>query len=639
MRRLPPRPSVANGVCSAYCVSVKHFAALLLLLAALLPAARAQSGNPDDQYVIIYSLMQRADALAGSGQSRQALDQYLQVQSDLERFNRIYPDWNPRIVNFRLNYLAEKIAEVTQKLPVTNLVPATAAAPVTNAAEPGPLVADLQAQISTLHEQMQRLQTDNTTLQSKLQEALGTQPAAIDARELARAQEKIRALMKENDLLKVSLAQGRTRPATGEAGAPGTANADAEALRQVQLALADANRKLAEQTARAEQLAQENQALQSRIQTLLATPGAVQALREENELLKKQVAELKASTAETNRQTAELAEARKQIALLQSAAAVSSLEKSALENRVRQLQVASVTAAPAAAPAPGQAENEARIRELTLERNDLLAKLGEANKALYGTRKQNTAARISELTEEVQALRARLAVDEAQVVPFTPEELALFRQAAPPPADRTAQKKSIQELPAGSAQLVAEAQHYFSAGQFDKAEDNYQKILQHDQNNGLVLANLATIEMEQGKLDEAEKHIKQAVSQSPNDAYNLSVLGYLKFRQEKYDEALDALSRAAKLDPRNPEIENYLGVTLGHKGLRAQAETALRKALQLDPNYGAAHNNLAVVYLSQQPPRLELARWHYQKALDLGQPHNPDLEHMLDAKTEPVNPQ
>jgi Flp pilus assembly protein TadD len=145
--------------------------------------------------------------------------------------------------------------------------------------------------------------------------------------------------------------------------------------------------------------------------------------------------------------------------------------------------------------------------------------------------------------------------------------------------------------------------------------------------------------MEQGKLAEAEKHIQEAVAQSPNDAYNLSILGYLKFRQEKYDDALDALSRAAKLDPRNPEIENYLGVTLGHKGLRAQAETALRKAIQLDPNYGSAHNNLAVIYISQQPPRSELARWHYQKALDLGQPHNPELEQMLDAKGAPASPQ
>jgi tetratricopeptide (TPR) repeat protein len=441
--------------------------------------------------------------------------------------------------------------------------------------------------------------------------------------------------MKENDLLKVSLSQGKTGTI------PGVAGAELGALKLAELALAEANQKLAEQTARAGKLALENQALRSRVQALLAGPEAMAALREENALLKKQLAGLKSAApnaAEAARLNAELAEARKRIAALQSAAEVGFLEKAALENRVKQLQIAAVNSAPVAPP-PNQAEYEAHIRALTQERNDLLAKLGEANQELYGRRKQDAAARINVLTDEVNALRARLAVDEAQVIPYTPEELALFKQPAPQPSNRDAQRKSIKELPGGSAQLVAEAQHYFSAGQFDKAEDDYQKVLQRDENNGLVLANLATIEMEQGKLDDAEKHITAALAQSPNDAYNLSILGYLKFRQEKYDAALDALSRAAKLDPRNPEIENYLGVTLSHKGLRAQAETALRKAIQLDPNYGPAHNNLAVIYVNQLPPLVELARWHYQKALDAGQPRNPDLEKVLDAKGAPASPQ
>jgi len=606
---------------------------MLLILAASLPAARAQQAS-DDQYIIIYTLMQQADALDGSGQPRQALAQYLQVQRELQQFQKNYPDWNTRIVNFRLNYLGEKIAEVTAKLPVTNATAATVPAPPVPGAAPSSMpAADLEAQLGALHDQVQTLQTDNTALQARLKEALGAQPAAIDPRELTRARETIRSLMKENDLLKVSLSQGKTGVF------PAGAGAESEALKLAELALAEANQKLAEQTARATQLARENQALQSRVQVLLSGPEAMVALREENALLKKQLADLKPApnAAETARLNAELAGARKQIAELQSAAEVGFLEKAALENRVKQLQIAAVNSAPVAPP--DQAENEARIRALTLERNDLLAKLGEANRELYGRRKQDAAARINVLTDEVNALRARLAVDEAQVIPYTPEELALFKQPAPQLASRNAEKKSVKELPGGSAQLVAEAQHYFSAGQFDKAEDDYQKILQRDENNGLVLANLATIEMEQGKLEDADKHIAAAVAQSPNDAYNLSILGYLKFRQEKYDDALDALSRAAKLEPRNPEIENYLGVTLSHKGLRTQAETALRKAIQLDPNYGPAHNNLAVIYINQTPPLVELARWHYQKALDAGQPHNPELEKALDAKGAPASPQ
>ena len=605
---------------------------LFLILAVRLPPARAQQG-PDDQYIVIYSLMQQADTLDSSGQPRQALAQYVQVQGELQKFQRIYPDWNPRIVNFRLNYLMEKIAEVTAKLPVipqngtpSPALPAPGAAASTTAA-------DLEAQFGALHEQVQKLQVDNTTLQAKLQEALAAQPAAIDSRELTQARAQIRSLMKENDLLKVSLAQGKAGTANGPAVA------ESDALKLAELALAQANQKLAGQTARADKLARENQALQSRVQALLASPDTIQALREENALLKKQIAGFKPAApdpAEAARLNSELAAMRKQIAALQAASAVGFLEKSALENRVRQLQIAAVNAAPV--PAPNQAENEARIRALTQERNDLLANLGEANQELYGRRKQDAAARINVLTDEVNALRARLAVDEAQVIPYTPEELALFKPSAPQLASHNPEKKSIKELPGGAAQLVAEAQHYFSDRQYDKAEDDYQKILQHDENNGLVLANLATIEMEQGRLGDAEKHIKAAVTQSPDDPYNLATLGRLEFLREKYDEALDALSRAAKLDPRNPEIQNFLGVTLSHKGLRAQAETALRKAIQLDPNYGPAHNNLAVIYISQLPPLVELSRWHYQKALDAGQPHNPDLEKMLDAKSAPANP-
>jgi len=605
---------------------------LVLILAALLPQAQAQQG-PDDQYIVIYSLMQQADSLNSSGQSRQALAQYVQVQGELQKFQNNYPDWSPRIVNFRLKYIAEKIAEVTAKLPAVpqNGTPTPAATP---GAAASTATADLEARFSALHEQVQKLQVDNTTLQAKLQEALAAQPAAVDARELAQARAKIRSLMKENDLLQVSLSQGKAGPS------PGPPPAASDALKLAMLALAEANEKLAAQTARANQLALENQVLQSRVQASPASPETLQALREENALLKKQIADFKPAAPEpaaAARLNAELAGLRKQIAALQSAAAVSALEKSALENRVRQWQAAPVNSAPV--PASGQAENEARIRALTQERNDLLAKLGEANQELYGRRKPDTAARINQLTDEVNALRARLAVDEAQVIPYTPEELALFKQPAPQLANRNAERKSINELPGGAAQLVAEAQRYFSTGQYDKAEDDYQKILQHDENNGLVLANLATIEMEQGKLDDAEKHIQAAVARSPDDAYNLATLGRLEFLRQKYDAALDALSRAAMLDPRNPEIQNYLGVTLSHKGLRKQGETALRKAVQLDPHYGPAHNNLAVIYISQTPPLAELARWHYQKAIDAGQPHNPELEKVLDAKGVPAGTQ
>ena len=61
--------------------------------------------------------------------------------------------------------------------------------PATNAV-PAPAVATAQsdAELAALRGQLQHLQADNTTLTAKLKEALAVQPAAIDSRELAKAQ-------------------------------------------------------------------------------------------------------------------------------------------------------------------------------------------------------------------------------------------------------------------------------------------------------------------------------------------------------------------------------------------------------------------------------------------------------------------
>jgi tetratricopeptide (TPR) repeat protein len=561
-------------------------ASVVLLLAAMSPEARAQA-TPDDQYVIIYSLMQQADGLENSGEPRRALAQYVETQAELQRFQKIFPDWHPNIIAFRLNYLADKIAEISANTPVTNPPPAPAAA-TTAAATTGAVAstatADLESQLSALHEQVRQLQTDNTTLQVKLKEALTPTPAMIDSSELVKAQGQIQSLMKEDDLLKISLSQSQTAASTGF---------DAATLAQLRRQLAEANQKLAQQTERADKLAVENQALQARVQSLLASASGAEALREENQLLKKELASLSPATSSPADLDSELARLRRQLATLQSAAEVAWLEKAALENRLERFQVAP----------PLQSTN-------------------------------------GELAGQLKTLRARLAVDEAQPVPYTPEELALFKQSAPQlVAAPEANSDSTGEPPADTMVLVAEAQRDFSSRQFDKAEDAYLEILRRDEYNPLTLANLATIEINLNKLDDAEKHIRQALAQNPNDAYNLSVLGHLQFLQAKYDAALDTLSRAAGLDPQSAQIQNYLGVVLAQKGLRAQAETALRKALQLNPDYGDAHNNLAVIYISQNPPMAELARWHYQKALADGQPRNPDLEKMLAEKGVPVNPQ
>jgi Flp pilus assembly protein TadD len=632
---------------------------LALVLTLVLGTLCARADVLDDQYVRIYNLIQEADLLNSSGQINQSLSKYLEAQNALQKFHRINPDWNTKVVNFRLNYLNTKVAAASSQ-PISADKSAKTAAASANATN-SPLSAQLEHQLNSLKDQVHQLQSEKIVLESKLKESFSAQPATIDPREITKAQDQVKSLQKENDLLKITVGQQKVRLAT---------TYDAKALEQTKQALNDANRKLAEQTDKANTLAQEKAALQNKVNSMApnewnataleATKKALEdanrqlaeqrqvssklasekeslqsrlkgmsvdnetlaALKAENEVLKRQVADLRTGQSDA---TTKLAQAQAEIASLRSDKEVLRLEKVTLENRVKQLA--------AATPTPPENKQDAtKIKQLQHEKDDLQQKLDAANKELASRNKKGDSSRVLEMENQIAALRARLEVFEARQVPYTAEELALFQRPEINLTEATVKsaKKSVKDLPAGSAALVVQAQRDFAAHDMDKAEAKYLQVLRQDEKNGAVLANLAAIQLEMNRLDEAEKHIKQALVNDPDDAYSLSILGYLKFRQEKYDEALDALSRAAKLDSQNAQIQNYLGITLGQKGMRGAAETALRKAIQLEPGHASAHHNLAVIYLTQKPPLIELAKWHYQKAIANGHPRNSDLEKLLE---------
>jgi tetratricopeptide (TPR) repeat protein len=353
----------------------------------------------------------------------------------------------------------------------------------------------------------------------------------------------------------------------------------------------------------------------------------------ENQIIKKELADLRTASSSPSRvaeSAKQLAQAQAQIAALLSDKEILHLEKVALEDRLKKANANSIALNSRLATS-GRAEDAQRIHQLEREREDLQKKLAAANKELNNRNNRAMAAHVLEMENQMALLRARLDVFEARAVPYTPEELALFKRPEINLAsvDTKPGKRSVKELPPGAAPLVADAQKFFASRQYDRAEEKYLQVLRQDDKNVITLANLAEIQVERKRFDDAEKHLKQAVAIAPDDSYSWFVLGQLKFRQEKYDEALDALSRAAKLNPQSAEIQNLLGLSLSEKGMRGPAETALRKAIQIQPDYADAHANLAVVYVTQTPPLVELARWHYQKARAAGAPHNAFLESRL----------
>ncbi|HXJ76628.1 MAG TPA: hypothetical protein VNM37_27475, partial [Candidatus Dormibacteraeota bacterium] len=120
-------------------------AAAALLLAAALPGS---AQVPDDRYVRVYSMIEEADKLKGTGDSRSAVTRYLEAQVALKEMQQAFPEWNSKLVAYRLDYVSTQLAALTEK----HSAAGTNASP----AEPSP-----EAQLKFLEEEISRLTSQN----------------------------------------------------------------------------------------------------------------------------------------------------------------------------------------------------------------------------------------------------------------------------------------------------------------------------------------------------------------------------------------------------------------------------------------------------------------------------------------------
>lgn len=549
-----------KGGCPYDFAHMKWFSALIAAsLVAAAPLVHAI--GPDEDYISIYQMIEDGDQLLTNNQTGQARAKFQAAQEALKKFKATYPTWNETTVDFRLQYVGEKLAKLGAPAVPANTAPAAAR----------PALADPTAE---LRQNVAQLQEQNKVLNAKLQEALAAQPAAVDPRELQKAETQINALQKERDLLKVALEQEQAKAARAS---------DKSGLDAAQKEIASLRSQLAASAA-----------------PVAASDRELTAARE---------------SARTNAMA---------VTALQTALKEMRDERDAVLSRAAAASLRNETN-------PGNSDTAKRMKELETERDDLLKRLNLANKELSDPKtKSEKGGNGRDENSRVTVLRARLEALEARKVPYTPEELAALKQGPLAPKAAPDKKEARRkELPAGAGIYIQEAQRAFAAKDYAKAEERYQQVLKMDDKNVFTLGNLGLIQMEAGRMDDAEATLTKANGIDANDSFVLSQLGILRFRQNKIDEAIDLLSRAVDADAKNAEAQNYLGIAFSEKGLRGPAETALRKALELNPNYGVAHHNLAVVYASQQPPFVELAKYHYNKSRDLGQPADPTIEKML----------
>jgi len=665
---------------------VKRFSSITTLVLSLGLLFSAQAAGPDDSFIQAYTLIAQADNLSRLGQKNSAIQKYRQAHNDLAALQSGYPNWNAGVVSFRIKYVDQKLKALGDAAPETAapsakpavLDPAAARREISilkrkvESLENAIILKDAKLkealsavpspeetqQLATLEANLSGLRQENANLKSAIDKATTRLKGANTG--LAKAQadaEKAQA-----DLAKAQAETEKTNEALAQAveeAKTAKAKANDRQAKRLENKLADKQENLAKTEKELASLATAHKALESELKSfkkgsrekdlqaqvgslqkelsgnqkdLEKASGDVAALKSDKISLEEELKSFKKGNREKELE-AEVGSLEKQLAnsnskLKETASNLASAENSndSLGDQLKAFQ-------------KGSREKEFRNYISSLEKRLAKAERKNTNPAskrkgltgIFNWQKSDRAekAQVAELQNRIDTLRSRLEILEAEKIPYTDEEKKLF--AEPNTGDQpvnTLQAK-VATLPEGGADDFKAGQAALIEAKFGEAEQKFLHVLKLDEENPLTLGNLALAQMEQGNYEGAEASLTRALKNDDEDAFSLSLIGTLRYRQKKYDEARDYLAKAVKLNPEDSRAQHFLGSALNNLGQRKAAETALRKAVQIKPGYSEAHHNLAVVYATQNPPFIALAKFHYDKAVAGGHKKNADLEKIL----------
>lgn len=173
-------------------------------------------------------------------------------------------------------------------------------------------------------------------------------------------------------------------------------------------------------------------------------------------------------------------------------------------------------------------------------------------------------------------------------------------------------------LPDNTTVLAQKAATAFGEQKWEEARAAYEEMLKLDEHNALAWANLGAVEQQAGKTKEALECFEKSVIINPNLAQSWSALGLIYSSNGDTYRAISCFTRAIHEEPADARAHNYLAIASKNLGWIDAAQNELQRAIELNPQYGIAHFNLALLYLDQKPPALELAKRHYEKAVSLG---------------------
>ena len=624
------------------------------------------AADPGDRFLEAYFLIQEGDAATRDSDWTKANAKYASALDILNEIKTDSPDWNPHIIEFRTKYITDHLSEVKTKLAAPAVTPAQTPPPATTpetptapATQPAPpavsavtatnpataaeseQVRQLTSELQRAHEQVEQLETARNELNAKLQEQLAKVAPT-------QTTPQIEELLKTNQDLAAKLAAAQTQIAEARdraAAVVPAAPAPSADLEQLRTELAQARGEL-QQTK--EELQQTRLELGTTKQALEKSQAENAELRRSYEEVIGQLTDankkLTAAKAGSDKDDEIIRQLRKENALLRIIAerkASDSITPGGEEEnpngppelrgwrpRPRPQSQSVAKAKPEVSkPEPEPTTTPSTMEEST--RGKLVATLNAPRK----TEPTNEAVVAAPPKPQATAPATPPAPVKTSPPPAPKQEIAKPVEA--PPTD---QPKPKAQAPSSSSpnvrELLNQGRAALALKDYDTAGSKYEAALAMEPTNTVALANLGVIRYQQNRLDDAEDYLRKAAVASPNDSNTRSLLGVVYFRKGAIEDAYTELNRAVAIDPHNAEAHNYLGIVLSEKGWGASGELEIRRAIEINPQYPDAHFNLAVVYAKERNPKVELARYHYKKALDLGAKPDPELEALLNKLSE-----
>lgn len=416
---MPRAPNHSPNLRSAafparHLISTARLVFLPLLVAALLVPSPLRAADPSDMFLRAYQEFQAGERSEREGRLRDALDRYATSVKSLENIQRMDPDWQKMVVDYRLRKASESLErlrasvsasqleaiEIEDPLPTRGfeidipepMVTTRPPAPTGRQTQAAPAAATTSAEASRLQSQLAEARREMEKLQRDLERTRGQLTGAqaeIDRTKTVLVETRSRLAQAEVSLENTSVERDDLK---ARAAAPADKRLEELASRIVQLeadneVLTDDNRRLSGKLDKAAEFIDESK------KTLAATEKDRLALAKERDRAEARLKKIKDNAAEL----AKLRQERKDLEKKFTAEKADLEKKFDEEKSGLEKQLA------------GQQPRLDLLAKLELENKDLAERLDKAEAELKETEKiKEDHARLVGLQEEITLLQDRL---------------------------------------------------------------------------------------------------------------------------------------------------------------------------------------------------------------------------------------